>query len=248
MNLGKAKTPDKYPGFIIVPNEDPIRFGSLTVDYQGNKFELRTLYDIVGWIFSVVGNVPIGATRENYFYPLMMIARVFSTKLISNKKAPDVWMVMWFKLKINNRLVTRVILGATLDAPPQIVKEETKDFRKEVLKKAQVLFWRDGVLPPMQVQEPSGIVGQDFGHCAESYPLLFILLVGVLRGTVNSIYSPLKLSHIGLAVTRIDLKFEKAPESSYRFFVFAAILGIATNTKNLYDKSKISITPYKVGD
>ena len=174
VNLGKAKTPDKYPGFIIVPNEDPIRFGSLTVDYQGNKFELRTLYDIVGWIFSVVGNVPIGATRENYFYPLMMIARVFSTKLISNKKAPDVWMVMWFKLKINNRLVTRVILGATLDAPPQIVKEETKDFRKEVLKKAQVLFWRDGVLPPMQVQEPSGIVGQDFGHCAESYPLLFI--------------------------------------------------------------------------
>ena len=102
--------------------------------------------------------------------------------------------------------------------------------------------------PQMQDQGPRGVVGQDFGHCAESYPLLFILLVSVLRGTVNSIYSPLKLSHIGLAVTRIDLKFEKAPESSYRFFVFAVIPGIATNTKNLYDKSKISITPYKVAD
>ena len=174
MNLGKAKTPDKYPGFIIVPDADPIRFGSLTVDYQGNKFELRTLYDIVGWIFSVVGNAPVGATRENYYYPLMMIARVFSTKLISNKKAPDVWMVMWFKQMVNNQQVTRVVLGATLDAPPQIVKEETKDFRKDVLKKAQVLFWRDGTSAPMQVQEPSGVVGQDFGHCAETYPLLFI--------------------------------------------------------------------------
>ena len=97
VDLLKAKTPDEYPGFIIVPDKDTtgIRFGSLTVDYQGNKFELRTLYDILGWIFSVVGNVPVVpvATRENYYYPLMMIARVFSAKLISNTKAPDVWMV-----------------------------------------------------------------------------------------------------------------------------------------------------------
>ena len=175
MNLGKKKTPDKYPGFIIVPDADPIRFDSLTVDYQGNKFELRTLYDIVGWIFSVVGNAPVGATRENYYYPLMMIARVFSAKLISNAKAPDVWMVMWFKQTVNGKKVTRVVLGATLDDPSDIVKEETKEFRKGLLKREEVLIWMDGRLPPEQEQGPSGaIVRQDFGHCAETYPLLFI--------------------------------------------------------------------------
>ena len=178
VDLLKAKTPDEYPGFIIVPDKDTtgIRFGSLTVDYQGNKFELRTLYDILGWIFSVVGNVPVVpvATRENYYYPLMMIARVFSAKLISNTKAPDVWMVMWFKQMVNDKQVTRVVLGATLDDPLRNVKEETKDFRKDVMKKAHVLFWRDGTPAPMQDQEPRGVVGQDFGHCAESYPLLFI--------------------------------------------------------------------------
>ena len=178
MDVKEAKTLDEYPGYIIVPEADPIRLGSLTVDYQGNKFELRTLYDIIGWIFSVLGNenAQVGATRENYYYPLMMIARVFSAKLISNAKAPDVWMVMWFKQTVNGKKVTRVVLlGATLDDPSDIVKEETKEFRKGLLKREEVLIWMDGRLPPEQEQGPSGaIVRQDFGHCAETYPLLFI--------------------------------------------------------------------------
>ena len=62
---------DKNPGYIY-PNSNFIE-----VDYQGKKFKLRTLYDIVGWIFSVVGYAPVGATRENYYYPLMMIAYNF---------------------------------------------------------------------------------------------------------------------------------------------------------------------------
>ena len=40
----------KIPAYI--PDSKPIE-----VDYQGKKFKLRTLYDIVGWIFSVVGYV-----------------------------------------------------------------------------------------------------------------------------------------------------------------------------------------------
>ena len=88
------------------------------------------MYDIDAWIFSVVfGNVPAGATRESYYYPLMIIARVFCTKLFSKKKWPEVWMV-----------VTRVILGATLDEPAKIVKNDTKHFRKDVMKKAHLLF------------------------------------------------------------------------------------------------------------
>ena len=184
------KNPDRNPGYIEDPTARPIRVGGLRVGYQGNEFELRNLYDIIGWIFSVVGAVPDGATRENYYYALIMIAHAFSTKLVPDTtvaqrkglppkdvscKAPELWMVMWFKQMVNNRPVTRVVLGATLDDPSDIVKEATKEFRKGLLKREEVLIWMDGRLPPEQEQGPSGaIVGQDFGHCAETYPLLFI--------------------------------------------------------------------------
>ena len=166
---------DPSVGFIMeIPQEaGPITFGSLIVGYQGHEFELRTLYDIVAWIFSVVGNVPDQAKRETYYYPLMMIASVFCQKLISKNKTAEVWSVMWFKQTVNNRQVTRVILGANLDNPAKNLKVDTKNFRKDVLRNAQVLLW-DG-LPPAQTEEPSGVVvGADFGHCAETYPLLFI--------------------------------------------------------------------------
>ena len=109
------------------------------------------MYDIVGWIFSVVGNVPDGATRASYYYPLMMIAYVFSKKLVSDIKflksdgqtitrgAPNVWMVMWFNQIVNNRLVTRVVLGATLDMPEKVTKDGTKDFRKNLLNEAGII-------------------------------------------------------------------------------------------------------------
>ena len=159
----------------------------MRVGYQGNEFELRNLYDIIGWIFSVVGAVPDGATRENYYYALIMIAHVFSTNLVpettmalrrgqtsprvSPSKAPELWMVMWFKQMVNDRPVTRVVLGATLDKPPQNVKEGTKDFRKNLLEDAGILAWNHGTPSPMQTL---GSRGQDFGHCGETYPLLFV--------------------------------------------------------------------------
>lgn len=122
----------------------------------------------------MVGDVPNGATGESYYYPLMMIGYVFCRKLIS-RKAPEVWSVMWFKQTVNNRPVTRAVLGATLDKPGKDLKEDTKNFRKGLLKMEGILVWRDDKTPiPAQMWEPEGITGQDFGHCAESYPLLYI--------------------------------------------------------------------------
>jgi hypothetical protein len=147
------------------------------------------LYDIIGWIFPVVGNVSDMATRGNYYYPLIMIAHVFSTKLVPDttipqrkgqppkemaSKAPELWMVMWFEQIVNNRRVKRVVLGATLDDPPQNVKNDTKDFRKNLLKEKGILVWRDGEPLPAQIWAARGITGQDFGNCGETYPLLFI--------------------------------------------------------------------------
>ena len=154
----------------------------IEVGYQGNTFKLRTLYDIVGWIFSVVGTAPSGAKRDNYYYPLVMIASVFCRKLVPDikyqtsdgqtltKGAPDVWMAMWFEQKVNNKLVTRVVLGATLDRPTSSIKNSTKEFRKNLLKDAEIL---GDTTAPVKLKNPSNR-GQDFGHCAESYPLLFI--------------------------------------------------------------------------
>ena len=171
--------PHQNPGY-IVGNPNFIEVG-----YLGNIFKLRTLYDIVGWIFSVVGNVPVRATRENYYYPLMMIAYVFCSKLapalprhsLPISRAPDVWVVWWFQQTVENRPVTRVVLGATLDKPGKDVtgknvKDETKDLRKYWLKEAGLL--KDGTTVPMQMMKSWGMSGQDFGHCAETYPLLFI--------------------------------------------------------------------------
>ena len=137
----------------------------------------------------MVGGVPVGATRENYYYALIMIAHVFCTKLVPDItieqrkgqplkkiscKAPELWMVMWFKQMVDNRPVTRLVLGATLDDPPKNIKDDTKDFRKNLLKDAGILAWRYGTTSPMQKSGPRGIQGQDFGHCGETYPLLFV--------------------------------------------------------------------------
>ena len=178
--VSHKEDPDRNPGYIEGPIAGAIGLDSLIVGYQGNEFQLRTLYDIVGWIFSVVGNVPVRvkATRENYYYPLMMIAYDFCTKLVPKtrfvpiSKAPELWTVMWFKQMVNNQQVTRVVLGAILDKPKNEVKESTKEFRKNLLKEAGIL--KDGTPAPAQEKKSWGMVGQDFGHCAETYPLLFI--------------------------------------------------------------------------
>ena len=135
----------------------------------------------------MVGDVPNGATAENYYYALMMIGYVFCTKLIYAttsqckgqpprdipSKAPQIWSVMWFEQMVNNELVKRVVLGANLDEPGKIQKHNAKDFRKSLLKKGGLLVWDDDddTRAPAQQAVASA---QDFGHCAESYPLLFI--------------------------------------------------------------------------
>ena len=42
----------------------------MTINYQGNLLRHETLFNLVGWIFSVAGTSPEGAGRSNYYYPL----------------------------------------------------------------------------------------------------------------------------------------------------------------------------------
>ncbi|KAF8342513.1 hypothetical protein F5887DRAFT_1214975 [Amanita rubescens] len=196
---------------------------SLIIGYQGNEFKLRTLYDIVGWIFSVVGDVPNGATAENYYYALMMIGYVFCTKLIYAttsqhkgqpprdvlSKASDIWSVMWFEQMVNNELVTRVVLGANLDKPGKIQKHDAKDFRKRLLKNGGMLVWDDEGAPAQRAV----CRAQDFGHCAETYPLLFI--------------------------------FSLAKDQPEAVEIRRSATGFTARASSLYKASELDIIPYK---
>ncbi|KAJ7224642.1 hypothetical protein GGX14DRAFT_426421 [Mycena pura] len=175
--------PERHAGYI----EDSLsQLSSLRVSYQSNTFDLRTLYDIVAWILSVVGDVPSIATRANYYYPLMMIGYVFCAKLIPKKNgkefkfspgSPTVWAIMWFKQTVTgNQQVTRVVVGATLDRPDQVTKDNAKAFRKDLLDASHILGWDRNQLSVEQQRE--GAEKQDFGHCAETYMLLFICSLG----------------------------------------------------------------------
>ena len=78
---------------------------------------------------------------------------------------------MWFKQIIGNRQTTRVVVGATLDRPEKSTKNGAKEFRKGLLDASDILDWNPKHCSVVQLRNGSG---QDFGHCAETYPLLFI--------------------------------------------------------------------------
>ncbi|KDR74272.1 hypothetical protein GALMADRAFT_280292 [Galerina marginata CBS 339.88] len=172
--------PEQHPGYI---EDSSSLLSRLSVPYQSNKFDLRTLYDIVAWILSVVGPVPSIATRDNYYYPLMMIGYVFCAKLIPARKVtkklnpgpPEVWSVMWFEQIINKLPVKRVVVGANLDKPGKSTKDDAKEFRKALLDASNILDWSQ---KHSVMQLRRGLTSQDFGHCAETYPLLFICSLG----------------------------------------------------------------------
>ena len=89
------------------------------------------MYDIDAWIFSVVfGNVPAGQPEKATTTPNDHCSRFLH------------------KADLQKEVARRVILGATLDEPAKIVKNDTKHFRKDVMKKAPLLFWRDGTPHP----------------------------------------------------------------------------------------------------
>ncbi len=125
----------------------------------------------------MVGSVPVIATRENYYYPLMMIGYVFCAKLIPKDTTvkqgagpPEVWSVMWFKQTISKQQVMRVVVGANLDQPEKNTKKDAQIYRRGLLDDSGILGWKD----KGSVMQQTNPRAQDFGHCAETYPLLFV--------------------------------------------------------------------------
>ncbi|KAF8637233.1 hypothetical protein AX17_002964 [Amanita inopinata Kibby_2008] len=138
--------------------------------YQGVDFELETLYDIVGWIFSVTGTTPANSNNQNYYWPLGALYFVFCRRLIANEdKEPHIIQLTYFA-QANG--VQRVAVGATLDRPKQKRKEVARLNRaKRMIKDS---FITEAEINVSYVLNPDGSELQKFGHCGESFPCMFI--------------------------------------------------------------------------
>ncbi|KAG1780734.1 hypothetical protein EV702DRAFT_1080415 [Suillus placidus] len=142
---------------------------ALTVSYQGTNFELETLYDLVGWIFSVTGKTPDDATPANFYYPLVILYTQWCRTLCANEnKEPQMVQITWFP----QESIKRVCLGSNLDRPKGARKEAARTKRFDRLVK-------DGLAKEDErLKSYVDEGGQLIGHCAETFPMLFIKSLG----------------------------------------------------------------------
>ncbi|KAF8637232.1 hypothetical protein AX17_002963 [Amanita inopinata Kibby_2008] len=139
--------------------------------YQGIEFGLETLFDIVGWIFSVTGTTPTGANNQNYYWPLGALYFVFCRRLINNQaKDPSLIQLTYFQQKDN---VWRVAVGATMDRPKRQRKETARLNRAKQMKD-EGLITEGEMTHVSYVDVPDGDEPQRFGHCGETFPCLLI--------------------------------------------------------------------------
>ncbi|KAG0700222.1 hypothetical protein DFH29DRAFT_1056401 [Suillus ampliporus] len=146
----------------------------LEATYQGKKFRLETIFDLVGWIFSVTGTSPAGATAKNYYYPLACLYCVFWRRLtevaLPFDHDPGMIQMTWFEEGKGKDKVDRICISATLDG--QGLRDEKNAAR---VRRQQALI-ASGLLDKKMegktlVTTPNP---QYFGHCAETLPFLFI--------------------------------------------------------------------------
>ncbi|KAG2748834.1 hypothetical protein P692DRAFT_20819074 [Suillus brevipes Sb2] len=138
---------------------------ALTASYQGTDFGLETLYDLVGWIFSVTGNTPGDATAANYYYPLIVLYCQWCRTLCGKvEKEPQMVQITWFP----QGSTIRVCIGGNLDRPKKLRKDIARTNRFGMLL-AHGLAQEDEM-----EKRYTDDGGQLIGHCAETFPMLFI--------------------------------------------------------------------------
>ncbi|KAG2365626.1 hypothetical protein BDR07DRAFT_1549141 [Suillus spraguei] len=139
----------------------------LTVSYQGMDCKFETLFDLVGWIFSVTGLIPDDATAADYYHPLVILYGQWCQTLLGKKdKQPQVVQITWF----TQESIKRVCLGSSLDKP----KKARKDSARENILVPTGLAKED----ERNKSYMPGDEGQLIGHCAETFPALLIKLLG----------------------------------------------------------------------
>ncbi|KIJ67971.1 hypothetical protein HYDPIDRAFT_25424 [Hydnomerulius pinastri MD-312] len=161
---------------------------SLSVNYQGTNFEMDTKFDLVGWIFSVTGSTPQNANVTNYFYPLIALYCHFCIMMgRSINKIPQMVQITWF-IQGNTG---RVALGCNLDNIGKTNKPVVRKRRGGILVKAKLADSPDQTYSKLDPK-----VSNLAGHCAETFPVLFIKSIGApvtLQGARGFAAKPLQV-------------------------------------------------------
>ena len=162
--------------------------------WKGIKTPLFSVFDCLGYVLSLMGAAPAGATREDYFLPLLSF---FSRNLINLggnwKQTPRRAFIAYNDLPIlENRGVLLscdselprpdpsapfseldIALGATI-AGPKDLKPRIQEARWAWMKEEGKLDL--GPASDQSIKRPAGEErGQLFGHCAETIPLVIKL-------------------------------------------------------------------------
>ncbi|KAG1720008.1 hypothetical protein EDB19DRAFT_1779732 [Suillus lakei] len=147
----------------IFPPDPPL---TLSVNYQGAKFDLETVFDLVGFIFSVTGGIAADATPANYYYPLVILYCKWCRTLAGDNagKEPGMVQITWF----TQGETKRVCLGGNLDKPKNVRKEAAR------IRRFDMLVSNGLALGSEKNTSYVDVGGQLIGHCAETFPVLFI--------------------------------------------------------------------------
>ena len=139
------------------------------LSYQGAAVEHQTIYDLLGFIISVAGSSPPGATRESYYYRLCTLYGAWCRKLAPSKETePALIQMTWFDYGGS----TRVLVGANLDDPkPHAKKVAVQGRRADAMVAAG---WLTAAQKEQGFTNVRGGAGHKYGHCAETLPFLMI--------------------------------------------------------------------------
>ena len=89
----------------------------LALHYKGEQLPVNTAFDHLGWILSVCGSGPPGATAKNYYLPMLALYSRWCW-VLGGSRFEGMTHITWFTDKSES---TDVLLGATLGQP------ETRD-------------------------------------------------------------------------------------------------------------------------
>ena len=158
--------------------------------WNGVKTPLFSVYDCLGYVLSVMGTAPVGATREDYLAPLVS---VFSKNLINLAGNAKMALNRAF-LAYNDIPLREKPLILSFDVPPE-TRSPPSDLDvalganisatrrlKTAIQEARWAWMKEegkldlGPNPEVSVvRQTVGAYGQLFGHCAETIPLIIHL-------------------------------------------------------------------------
>ena len=90
----------------------------LALPSKGEQFPVNTAFDVLGWILSVWGPGPPGATAKNYSLPMIALYSKWSS-VLGGSRSEGMTHITWFPNSKSNS--TDILFGATLGQP------ETRD-------------------------------------------------------------------------------------------------------------------------